>query len=76
MDDKLPALNPKDVIKALKKAGFYIHHQTGSHLSMRHKTDKDKRVIIPMHNKDLKKGTLRNILAQAGLPSDHFLKLL
>ena len=76
MDEKLPALNPKDVIKALKKAGFYVHHQTGSHLSMRHKTDKDKRVIIPMHNKDLKKGTLRNILIQAGLTADNFLKLL
>jgi len=76
MDEKLPALNPKDVIKALKKAGFYVHHQTGSHLSMRHKTDKDKRVIIPMHNKDLKKGTLRNILIQAGLTAYNFLKLL
>lgn len=76
MDEKLPALNPNDVIKALKKAGFYIHHQTGSHLSMRHNTDKDKRVIIPMHNRDLKKGTLRSILTQAGLTTDNFFKLL
>jgi len=76
MDEKLPALNPKDVIKALKKADFSIHHQTGSHISMRHKTDKDKRVIIPRHNKDLKKGTLRNVIKQAGLTADDFFKLL
>lgn len=76
MDEKIPALNPKDGIKALKRANFYIHHQTGSHLIMKHKTEKDKRVVIPRHNKDLKKGTLRNILTQVGLTADHFLKLL
>ena len=76
MDEKIPALNSKDVIKALKRANFYVHHQTGSHLSMRHEMDKDKRVVIPIHKRDLKKGTLRNILRQAGLTVDNFLKLL
>jgi predicted RNA binding protein YcfA (HicA-like mRNA interferase family) len=26
----LPILKPKEVIRALQRAGFYIHHQTGS----------------------------------------------
>ena len=76
MDEKVPTLKPNELIKALKKADFYPHHQTGSHLVMKHKIDKDKRVIIPRHNKDLKKGTFRNILKQAGLTNDDFLKLL
>jgi predicted RNA binding protein YcfA (HicA-like mRNA interferase family) len=28
----LPTLKPKEVLKALQRAGFYIHHQTGSHI--------------------------------------------
>ena len=76
MDERLPALKSKDVIRVLKKANFYIHHQTGSHVAMRHKEDKSKRVTVPVHNRDLKRGTLHNILKQAGLTAESFLKLL
>lgn len=76
MDERLPALKSKDVIRVFKKANFYIHHQTGSHVLMRHKTDKGKRVTVPVHNRDLKRGTLHSILKQAGLTTDSFLKLL
>lgn len=33
---KLPIVKPKEVIRALQKAGFYIHHQTGSHARFLH----------------------------------------
>jgi predicted RNA binding protein YcfA (HicA-like mRNA interferase family) len=58
---------PETPIRALERAGFYIHHQTGSHVAMRHERDRTKRVTIPQHGEDLKKGTLANILKQAGL---------
>lgn len=29
---KLPSLKPKQVLKALLRAGFYIYHQKGSHI--------------------------------------------
>ena len=32
---KLPVVSGKQVIKALGKAGFYIHHQKGSHVTLR-----------------------------------------
>ncbi|KAF5422865.1 MAG: putative RNA binding protein YcfA, dsRBD-like fold, HicA-like mRNA interferase family [Candidatus Methanomarinus sp.] len=32
---KLPVVSGKQVIKALGKTGFYIHHQKGSHVTLR-----------------------------------------
>ena len=32
-------------------------------------------ITIPIHNKDLKKGTLRHIIKQSGLTTEEFLKL-
>jgi predicted RNA binding protein YcfA (HicA-like mRNA interferase family) len=73
MSKKLPALKPKEVIKALTRIGFYIHHVTGSHYILK----KERlRVTIAYHNKDLKPGTLASIIAQAGLTNEEFLKLL
>ena len=70
---KLPVVKPKEVIRALQHVGFYIHHQTGSHARLIHPTNPTLRVTVPIHNKDLPKGTLANILRQAGLTVDEFL---
>ena len=73
MAGRLPALKPRKVIKALERGGFEVHHVTGSHYIMK----KGKlRVTVPYHNKDLKPGTLRSIIGQAGLTSGEFLDLL
>jgi predicted RNA binding protein YcfA (HicA-like mRNA interferase family) len=73
---RLPALRPKEVIKALERTGFFIHHQTGSHVAMRHPEDKMLRVTVPLHSRDIKIGTLRSILKQAGLTVEEFKGLL
>ncbi|MGA2589149.1 MAG: type II toxin-antitoxin system HicA family toxin [Bryobacteraceae bacterium] len=33
---RLPVVKPKDVIRALERAGFFIHHSTGSHHILKH----------------------------------------
>jgi predicted RNA binding protein YcfA (HicA-like mRNA interferase family) len=76
MSPSLPSLKPKEVLKALQRAGFYIHHQTGSHIVLKHPSQPSKRVVLPYHNKDLKKGTLQSIIKQAGLSVDEFLNYL
>jgi len=76
MSGGIPAIRPEALIRALAMAGFYVHHQTGSHAAMRHKEDSTKRVTIPRHNKVLKKGTLANILRQAGLTTEELKGLL
>lgn len=72
---KLPVIKPKDAVKALKKAGFEEKRQTGSHLILRHSQTK-KIIVVPMHSKDIKKGTLRSILRQADLSVEEFVNLL
>jgi len=72
----LPVIKPGQAIKALKKAGFYIHHQTGSHVRMLHKTKPELRLTIPSHNKDIPKGTLANILRQANITIEEFINYL
>ena len=59
-------MKPKDLIKILQADGWYIERVAGSHHILKH-TDKVGMAIIPLHNKDLKPGTLNNILKQAGL---------
>lgn len=76
MSPSLPSLKSKEVLKALQGAGFYIHHQTGSHIVLKHPSDAKKRIVIPYHNKDLKRGTLYGIVKQSGLSIEEFLKLL
>jgi predicted RNA binding protein YcfA (HicA-like mRNA interferase family) len=73
MGKKLPALQPQKVIRTLVRCGFYIHHTSGSHYILK----KEKlRVTVPYHGKDLKPGTLRSIIEQAGLTVEEFLDLL
>jgi predicted RNA binding protein YcfA (HicA-like mRNA interferase family) len=72
----LPALKPKDVLRALKRAGFEVHHVTGSHYILRHPEKSGARVTLPWHNKDLKSGTLRSIVEQADYTPDEFAELL
>ncbi|MBI5117626.1 type II toxin-antitoxin system HicA family toxin [Candidatus Poribacteria bacterium] len=76
MSPKLPALTSRQVIAALKKAGFYVHHQKGSHVTLKHIPDPVKRVTVPYHNRDLNRKTLATILDQAGLTDEEFVALL
>ena len=72
---KLLILTSKKAVKKLKKAGFIIIHQRGSHLTLKNK-ERNKFVTVPMHNKDIPAGTLYNIIVrQAGLSVDEFNKL-
>ncbi|HEV8131882.1 MAG TPA: type II toxin-antitoxin system HicA family toxin [Acidobacteriota bacterium] len=36
MPPKFANLRPKEVIRALQRAGFYIHEVTGSHVQLKH----------------------------------------
>jgi len=70
---KLPALKPRQVAKVLKRAGFILARSKGSH---RIYVKGNVGITIPFHNKDLRKGTLRQIIKQSGLTLEEFLKLL
>jgi predicted RNA binding protein YcfA (HicA-like mRNA interferase family) len=73
---KLPPQNGHQVLRILLKAGFYIHHQSGSHARLFHNVRTELRVTIPIHNKELPDNTLRAILKQADISEEYFLRLL
>lgn len=72
---KIPVVKPTLVIKAIKKAGFYTDHISGSHYVL-YCRSRSLRVTIPYHNKPLKRKTLINILKQANLSIEEFKKLI
>jgi predicted RNA binding protein YcfA (HicA-like mRNA interferase family) len=76
MSRRLPALTPKDVFRVLTRAGFYLHHATGSHYYLKHAEKPKLRVTLPWHAKDLKRGTLASIVEQAGYTTEAFAELL
>ena len=73
---KLPRLTSRKVLAALLRAGFYVHHQTGSHVNLKHKIKSDVHVVIPRHNRDLALSTLKSIIKQLGLKLEEFMELL
>ena len=74
---RLPIVNGKRVIQALTKAGFTLNRFVGSHHVMTHPGDQKRTVTVPVHaGRDLKPGTLRSIIRQAGLSVDDFVELL
>lgn len=69
---KLPVISGDELIRLLKKAGFQIVRQKGSHVSLQKGNFK---TVVPLHH-ELAKGTLMGILNQCGLTKDDLLKLL
>lgn len=72
---KLPLASGRDAAKALRKLGYEVDHQTGSHIIMRQNSPPHRRLSIPDH-KELAKGTLRALIRQAGITPAEFAALL
>lgn len=66
---KTPVLSPQKVIKILETRGFVLVRSRGSHHLYRH-PETGRRVIVPVHAKDLPTGTLLEILRQAGIKKE------
>jgi len=72
----LPQVKAERLIGALAKEGWYVDRTHGSHVIMKHESKLVARVIIPVHGKPVKPGTLGNILKQAGLSVEEIRELL
>jgi len=72
---KLPRqLSYKRLLRALRRAGFEVHRQRGSHIILV-RAEPYAQVIVPAH-RAIATGTLHDILDGAGLTLDEFLALL
>jgi predicted RNA binding protein YcfA (HicA-like mRNA interferase family) len=72
---KLPIdLSGREVRAALERAGFVFRRQSGSHMILR-RDEPHARVVVPDH-KQIRAGTLRRIVADAGLTVDRNFAIL
>lgn len=55
------------LFRILKKEGWYVSRQKGSHVIMKHRNNNEQ-LTVPFHfRKEVKKGMLESILKQAGI---------
>lgn len=59
-------MTPREMIKLLRKNGFEVISQNGSHVKLKN-PQTGIQTIVPYHSKALKKGLEQEILKQAGL---------
>ena len=69
----LPTIGWKEVLKALRKKGFYPTRQSGSHIII--ENGKGIWTAVPRKN-ELGKGLLLQIISDCGLTKKEFLDLL
>lgn len=70
---RLPVCSGADAMKAFRQLGYEVDHQTGSHIILRHPSQ--RRLTVPNH-RELAKGTLRALVREAGLTKEQFADLL
>ena len=73
---KLPQIKGDRLVGALRKEGWHVDRTHGSHVIMRHEDRPGTKIIVPVHRKPVKPGTLSNILKKAELSVDDLKKLL
>jgi len=76
MNPRLPTLTARQVIRALERAGYVVSRTSGSHCRLIDPGNPARKVTVPVHSTDLKRGTLRSIISQAGLTVAEFIELL
>jgi predicted RNA binding protein YcfA (HicA-like mRNA interferase family) len=73
MSPHLPGVTGRQAIRALERLGFAVNRIAGSHHLLAHRDDAARVVTVPVHaGRDLKPGTLRSIIRQAGVTIDEF----
>ncbi len=73
---KVPSLDYRRVINALKRDGWVVVRQRGSHIRLhKHTVDEMLKITIPAH-KPIKRSTLSHILKQARISVERLKELL
>jgi len=74
--NRLPRVKPRQVLAALERAGFVVIRTKCSDHFLQHGEDPHRRTVISVHGGDLPEGTPHDILKQAKLSRQDFLRLL
>ena len=72
----VPSINYDKVIRALRRNGWVVVRQKGSHIRLQKHTEQGSlKLTVPAH-RPIKRSTLSHILKQAKLDVDYFIELL
>ncbi len=71
---RVPLLRPQEVVKAFEKLGWQVARQRGSHIILT-KKGHIATLSVPDHPQ-VARGTLRTLIARAGLTPEEFLNAL
>lgn len=63
---KFSEMKSQDLVRLLESHGFVQLRQKGSHLVMVNESN-NRQVVVYMHSRPLKKGTVHTILKRAGI---------
>jgi predicted RNA binding protein YcfA (HicA-like mRNA interferase family) len=71
---KFPSLTGKEIVSILKKSGFVVERQRGSHVFLKHT---DGRVtVVPVHSSEtIGPGLLSKILRDVEMTKDKFMEI-
>jgi predicted RNA binding protein YcfA (HicA-like mRNA interferase family) len=76
MSGRLPSCTAHDVDRALRKEGFVVAHQKGSHRYYAEPATGRIITTVPIHPGDLPRWLLKRIIKDAGLTEEEFRELL
>jgi len=72
---KLPSLTGKEVVSLLKKVGFIVERQRGSHVFLKH--DDGRATVVPIHSGEtIGPGLLSKILRDVEMTKGELLRIL
>jgi predicted RNA binding protein YcfA (HicA-like mRNA interferase family) len=69
---KLPVVSGRELVKALRRAGFQVVAQRGSHIRLRGTRHGQTRVVVVPDHDEVARGTLLSILRQAAMTREEF----
>ena len=72
---KLQSLTPQKIVKVLEKKAFVLDRVKGTH-HIYYNLETKRRVVVPIHKRDLPKGTLFEILKQSGISKEELRDIL
>ena len=73
---KLPTVTGREAIRAFQGYGFSVARIKGSHHIMKKEGHRYRLSVVVHGNKNLKPGTLSDLIKAAGLTVDEFIALL
>lgn len=74
MSPRQPVVSGERLIKVLRKEGWEVVRQRGSHVRLK-KPGRRHALVVPLH-RELRRGTLAGILRDADLSADDLRRLL